>query len=267
MAASTLDQVIASLQNVYQPQLDSVAQQQAALPAQYQAQTAGVNAAKDDAFNGILSQARQRGTGVAFGGIPLGEQAQYTASTYAPALANLQTSQNNQSQSLTDAINKINEDKFNTANNLYQFGVNQDNQQQQLAEQQREFDAQQAAAAKAAASFNPSLGGGTTPTQTPGATLTGGKTKQDAAAAITSLIKMDPTTIFRSINAIYDSAVNHGNTYDQAKLELLKAYEPAYFDKSGKPNTNVSVKAPNVNGLTAGNGTGLLGLSSGGLTF
>lgn len=252
MAASTLDQVIASLQGVYQPQLDSIAQQQAALPAQYAAQTSGVNAAKDDAFNGILSQARQRGTGVAFGGIPLGEQAQYTASTYAPALANLQTSQNQQSQSLIDSINKINEDKFNTANNLYQFGVNQDNQTAQLAEQQREFDAQQAAAAKAAASFNPTTGSPTTSQgQNDVPNLTGGKSKNQAATAIAGLIKSDPNVIFKTIAAIYDSAVNHGNTYDQAKLELLKAYEPAYFDKTGKPASALGNSSPGlISGLS-----------------
>lgn len=151
MAAATLDQILTSLNGVYQPQIQSVQTQQAALPAQFQAQSAGVDAQKNDAFNSILSSARQRGTGVAFGGIPLQEQAQYTASTYAPALAKLQSDQLAQQQSLTDALNKINEDKMNTANGMYQFGVTQDLEQQKLAEQQREFDAQQAAA-KAASS-------------------------------------------------------------------------------------------------------------------
>lgn len=266
MAASTLDQVIASLQNVYQPQIDSINQQQAALPAQAAAQTAGVNAAKDDAFNGILSQARQRGTGVAFGGIPLGEQAQYTASTYAPALANLQTSQNQQGQSLVDALNKINEDKFNTANGIYQFGVNQDNQAQQLAEQQREFDASQAAAAKAAASansFSPSSGGGAAPTSgaNPAAALTGGKTKQDAQNAITALMNTgNGNTIANTVNAILKSA-SYGNTYDQAKIELLQHL--GVIDSKGKL---VTAKVnTNSGGLNLAGG-GLLG-SVGGLTF
>jgi hypothetical protein len=158
MAAATLDQILTSLNGVYQPQIQSVQQQQAALPAQFDAQTQGVEAQKNDAFNSILNGARARGTGVAFGGIPLQEQAQYTASTYAPALAKLQSDQLTQQQSLQDALNKINEDKMNTANGMYQFGVNQDLEQQKLAEQQREFDAQQAAAARASAASSAGLG-------------------------------------------------------------------------------------------------------------
>lgn len=237
MAAQTLDQVLASLNSVYQPQLDSVTQQQAALPAQFQAQQQGLDATKDQAFGSILDDARARGSGVAFGGIPAGEQAQYLGSTYLPAVANLKTSQNQAQQSLIDAINKINEDKFTTGNNLYQFGVNQDFQQQQLAEQAREAD--QTAAETAAANtstFNPSISlptpasdstsGGTTGSQSPdlnSKTLSGNKSTQDAYNAIQSLLATkNGGLINQTISAIQQSA-NYGNTYDQAKLQIISS--------------------------------------------
>lgn len=229
--AATLDQVLASLQSVYQPQLDSVSQQQAALPAQYDAQAQGLQAQQQNAFGSILDSARSRGTGVAFGGIPLQEQAQYTAGTYLPALANLQTAQTQQQQSLADQINSINEDKFNTGNNLYQFGVNQDYQQQQLAEQAREAD-QTAALQKQANSdtFGPTVTGDQSTPGTQGAAnpltvknLTGGKSQQDAYNQVQSLLSTkNAKTITDTIKAIQASA-NYGNTYDQAKLKTINS--------------------------------------------
>lgn len=247
MAAQTLDQIISSLQSVYQPQLDSVATQQAALPAQYDAQAQGLNAQKNDAFNQILSGAQQRGTGVAFGGIPLGEQAQYTASTYAPALANLATAQTQQQQSLADQINSINEDKFNSANNLYQFGVQQDATAAALAEQAREADQTNATARASAAASNSAI-----PTQTgstgnaPSANntskqdvnsknLTGGKSIQDAYNAVQALLNTkNPNVITQTFKAIQQSA-NYGNTYDQQKILAINSL-PAF--KSYLQNSN-----------------------------
>jgi hypothetical protein len=174
MAAATLDQVLTSLNGVYDPQIQSVQQQQAALPAQFQAQTAGVDAAKNDAFNSILNGARARGTGVAFGGIPLQEQAQYTASTYAPALAKLQSDQLTQQGTLQDAINKINEDKMTAAQGIYDNGVKNDLaqqaqnlEQQKLNETIREYNNPQKTAGSALGTDFSSLFGGAAAPSTP----------------------------------------------------------------------------------------------------
>lgn len=160
MASQTLEQVIASLGSVYQPQVDAVQAQQALLPQQLQNDEQALQGQQTQAFDSILQGARRRGTGVAFGGIPLGEQAQYNATTYMPAAANLRSTYATKGLGLQDAINKINENRFNQANGIYQFGVQQDFQEQQLAEQRRQFDLQQQAAARAAAasSYSPSLG-------------------------------------------------------------------------------------------------------------
>lgn len=225
---STLDQVIASLGSVYQPQIDAVYQQQAALPAQFQAQEQGLNAQKDAAFGDIVNGARSRGLG--FSGIPLADQAKYTATNYLPALANLKTAQTQQSSGLADTINKINENRFNQANNIWQY-------QTSLDENKRQFDAQQRASA--ANSFSPTYGGGggapTTDPQHPtqARNLSGSKSQQDAYNAIQALMQTRNTPLIaQTYNAIASSAA-HGNTYDQTKLQLLHQLYQSSLDKNG----------------------------------
>src|SRR2546430_1273139 len=122
-----------------------------------QAEEQGLQAKQTTAFGDILNGARRRGTGVAFGGIPLQEQARYTADNYLPALARLHQSGREQAMSLEDALNGINERKYNQGVSIYSQG-------QQMAEQRRQFDAQIAesrrqAAASAASGWSPSSGG------------------------------------------------------------------------------------------------------------
>src|ERR1044071_4637212 len=150
MQPRTLDQVISSLGSVYDPQIQAVQAQQAQLPQQLQNDEQSLQGQQTQAFDNILQGARRRGTGVAFGGIPLGEQAQYTSTSYLPALANLRSTYANKGLSLTDAINQINERRATQGQSIYEGERN-------FAEQQRQFNAQQAAAAKAS-NFSPSLG-------------------------------------------------------------------------------------------------------------
>lgn len=162
---ATLDQIIAEINGVYQPQVNAIEQRRAQIPGMIQAEQAGLDARKESAFEGIVNQARRRGTGVAFGGIPLADQAKYTATDYLPAQARLIQSGREQQMSLTDALNQIYERRNAFA---YQIKQNDD----QLAESRRQFDANlafqreqqaaqlRAAAAANAASFAPSIGGG-----------------------------------------------------------------------------------------------------------
>lgn len=144
--ARTLDQIIAELNPTYQPQIESIQRQQELIPGQIASQESALTAQKDKGYADILSGARRRGTGVAFGGIPLAEQAQYNATQYAPALANLRTAGTQQAMSLQDALNSINERKQTTAQSIYQ------------TEQDRDFQARENAANRAAttaSAFNP----------------------------------------------------------------------------------------------------------------
>lgn len=160
MQPRTLQQILTEMDGVYAPQVDSLRQRQAAIPGQIQAEEQGLGAKQETAFGDILNGARRRGTGVAFGGIPAAEQAKYTATEYLPALARLRQSGREQAMSLEDAILGINERKYTMGQNIY-------SQEQQMAEQRRQFDEQMKAqreqaarAAAAASSFAPSLGGG-----------------------------------------------------------------------------------------------------------
>lgn len=162
--ARTLDQIISELNTTYQPQIGAIESRKASIPGQLLAEEQGLDAKKDMAFDSILSGARSRGTGVAFGGIPLAEQARYTASEYAPAVARLKQTGREQVMSLEDALNQIYE-KRNTF--AYQIKQNEDG----LDESRRQFDQnmafqreqeaarlREAARANAASNFMPTLG-------------------------------------------------------------------------------------------------------------
>lgn len=135
----TLDQILAENASIYNPQIQSLQTQIQAIPTQLAAQESGLAAKQQEAFGDILSGARRRGTGIAFGGIPLAEQSKYTASTYMPALAQLKQAGIQQQTSLQDAINTIRERQQAAALGQQQY------------EQQR-YDAYQNSLRQAAAS-------------------------------------------------------------------------------------------------------------------
>jgi hypothetical protein len=212
----TLQDVISSLQSVYQPQIDLVRQQQTALPQQAQAQSDALGAKKDQAFGDILNGARRRGLG--FSGIPLGDQAKYLSTDYAPALANLQTASTNQATSLEQAILGIQQQQNTQGQSIYQA-------EQDRAEQARQFDAQQRAAAAQSAAFgnlfNPQA---PQQPQTPQAPdVYAGINRDNAIKSVHDLLNTGNAALVHStINAITQSAAK-GNLYDKYKLELLKA--------------------------------------------
>jgi hypothetical protein len=131
--ARTLEQIIAEINPNFQAQTKSLQDQQALIPGQIQTQETALGARKDSAFGDILSGARRRGTGVAFGGIPLAEQSKYLATDYMPALANLRSQGQQQAMSLQDAILGINERRDTLGQQIYQ------------TEQDRAFQASEAA--------------------------------------------------------------------------------------------------------------------------
>lgn len=142
MQPRSLQQVLSELDSVYTPQIDSLRQRQAAIPGQIQAEEQGLQAKQESAFGDILNGARRRGMG--FSGIPLGEQAKYSATEYMPALARMRQGAREQAMSLEDAILGINERRNTQGQGIYQF-------EQQAAEQKRQFDAQLAESRRAAA--------------------------------------------------------------------------------------------------------------------
>lgn len=219
--ARSLDQIIGEIRGIYDPQIESVRQRQAAIPGQIQAEEQGLQAKQQRAFGDILSGARRRGLG--FSGIPLGEQAQYTATEYLPALARLRQSGQEQARSLEDAILGINERMQNQALALRQYEQQRyDTWLQQQAEMAFQREQAEKAARAAAALASPSFGGAGAPAQKadPYASVD----KNRATDAVLGFLKSNNlNTIRNSINAITASA-NRGNVYDQFKLQLINYY-------------------------------------------
>ncbi len=168
MQPRSLAQILSELDSTYNPQVDSLRQRQAAIPGAVASDEQGLQAKQETAFGDIVNGARRRGMG--FSGIPLAEQAKYTATDYLPAVAKLRQSGREQAMSLEDAILGVHERKNTQGQGIYQY-------EQSLAEQKRQFDetkrmqeASQAAAQRAAAAqASPTFGG------MPGGPMGGGK--------------------------------------------------------------------------------------------
>lgn len=163
--ARSFDQILAEVTSKSDPQRNIVLNQISQLPGQQKAEESGLEAKKDQAFGDILGGARRRGLG--FSGIPLAEQAQYTASDYAPALANLKSSFNSRKSSLESALADIGKQDYGTAQDIFardrafEEQVRQFNEEQALRKQQ--LEAERAASASSGLPGSLFGGGGDTP--------------------------------------------------------------------------------------------------------
>lgn len=142
--AQAIDDILKELDAGYNPQRQAINDQIAQLQPQADQQIQGLKAQQSNAFNDITNGARDRGMG--FSGIPIDEQAKYTAGTFLPAVANVQQSVNTTKNSLLDSLNNVNLDQRKTA-----YGI-QNNQQtlEQQAAQAAQARADALAAQKAA---------------------------------------------------------------------------------------------------------------------
>lgn len=111
--SQSIEDIIKELDAGYNPSRQLLQQKIDSLPGQADAQITGLNAQKDAAFNDILGGARDRGMG--FAGIPLAEQAKYTATDFLPAVAKVRQSQNDSQTSLLGALNDLNIDQRKSA--------------------------------------------------------------------------------------------------------------------------------------------------------
>lgn len=236
--ARSLDAIVQELDAGYNPSRQAINDKVAGLPAQYAAEEAGLKAQEKDYFtNTIVGGARERG--VAFGGIPEGERAQYGASTFLPALARLKTSQTEQQGSLMESLNSLNREQRGQAQGIYQGELDRD-------EQIRQFNAAQAASERQAAALRKAMA---TPTLTPPQAGTSpDANKQKAMLDVQGMLARRGTpSYYQELMAINKSA-GYGNAYDKAKLELLSAMQPGLFINGG-------LNTARIQGLIAGNGS------------
>lgn len=125
------------LDPVYKGSRQVINQRQKALPGQFQSELSGLEAQQQEAFSGIMNAARSRGLG--FSGIPVGEQAQYNASQFMPAVARLKGQQHETSLSLQDALNTLGREQRTQAQSIFDTMKQRELQRQQLEEQRRQF--------------------------------------------------------------------------------------------------------------------------------
>lgn len=226
--AQQIDDILKELDAGYNPQRQAINNQIAQLQPQADAQIQGLKTQQQNAFTDITNGARDRGMG--FSGIPIDEQAKYTGGTFLPAVANVQSSLNNSKNSLTDALNNVNLDQRKSA---YGIRDGQLTREEAARQADAQLAAQKAAAAAQTSAYSNLLGGSqqvTTPQpQTPKAPvptdkiLSGGKSLNDATTALQSLLSSKNSGVIRStITAIQQSA-QRGNTYDQAKLQIINS--------------------------------------------
>lgn len=146
-AVQSLDQILASLDPAYAPQRTLYQQQQALIPGQTAQARAGLDVAKGNAFRDVNNNANSKG--LAFSGIPVGEQTRYVGEKYLPAVANLENDAQKQTFTLSQALAQLESDKRLKATDT------QNDQQKTLdayleSERDRQFKAQQAALDRAA---------------------------------------------------------------------------------------------------------------------
>jgi hypothetical protein len=230
--AQDLTQIISELDAAYNPSRQTINDRINGLQGAQDADLAGLEVQKNNAFDDILSNARQRGVGA--GGIPMQDQAKYVGGSFLPAVAKVKQSYSEGRNSLVDALNNMNIDQRKTAMSIRETQQNRDFEAEQARLQREAQD--RAAAASGAALGGLMSGGGGTPAgggQLPRAnTLAGGRTPQQADSDVRQLINSNNAgRLVSEIGAIQKSA-QYGNTYDQAKLQLLQKYMPGWFTKA-----------------------------------
>lgn len=251
MAVRTLDQIISELGSVYQPQIDSVQKQRALIPEQVQNDENQLQARQTQSFEDILGGARRRGLG--FSGIPISEQAKYTATEFLPALAKARTQGRQQQLSLEDSLNQIYERRNQSANQLRQMDVDNDYRERDFAFQQQKYQDQlraveeerrQSAAKAARESYINSLS-----SQAQGGQNKPPSIQDQAFVSVQNFMAKGKNAASSDYIATLASA-NRGNQMDKLKIQ--------FYERAGLKPLNV----PN-----AGRIPGLAGLTNGGLRF
>jgi len=147
--AQTLDQVLAELSKVYDPQANAINQQIGELPSYYQGQRQGLETAKTNAFTNINNDAARRGIG--YGGMPIHEQTKYLGERFLPGMQDLATDERQQRFKLTGALNDLNMRRQDQAYGIRQKQVDTETAAQLEREKMRAAER----ASRVSAAFNP----------------------------------------------------------------------------------------------------------------
>lgn len=209
----------------YQPKKDLYNQQLSQTDPQQQAEVQGLQQQQQDSFSQIRDQAQRRG--LFFSGIPLAEQAKYTASQFLPAVANLQGKYRQQRFGLENALTDLGSQQYSDA-----MGI----QQKQI---DREFQVEQgrlAREASAAGSGQFNFGGNGDNEVTPTATTSVQGAHTPEQEALWTRMTMKPTgglytddQLKSDFQQTYISA-QYGNAQDKQKLQMYYSMRPDIFN-------------------------------------
>lgn len=163
----TLAEAMRDLDPAYASSRDMIAKRQQALPAKYDAQRAGIYAARGEGFNTINNQAT--GRGASFSGIPQDEQARYLSTKFLPGLQQADFQQNEEDLNLQGQLAGIDKeqrlgaqgrvDKQQSDLNAWNQMIAQQEFQAREAEKQRQFQERQAAAERSFRASQSALAG------------------------------------------------------------------------------------------------------------
>ena len=239
--ARSLDAILAEIEPGYAGSRNTINTQISALPAQYEADLSGLNAQLDEANQNILTGARSRGLG--FSGIPVGEQAKYAATQFAPAVARLKSDQITRRTTLDEALNSLNRDKQNTAQGIYQKELDRDEAARQFNEQLAAQKEAEARAARAAAGTGYSFGGGDLGAAAPAATPrnrpgTPGDEQWAYNNVMTRISKARSNQELLNDYIATARSARNGNIGDLYKLQIYRAKRPDLFKAKYQWETN-----------------------------
>lgn len=220
-----LGQIQKQLSVANRPIIRNLKGQIGATKAEQQAFTKGLEAQQGRAFGQITQGASNRG--LLFSGIPLGEQAEYTATEFLPALARGKAGFAEQRGNIRNQLLGLNKDTLAQAMAIREQQLSRFEQARQFQEQLEE-SRRQAAAARAAASSG-GFGGfdvGDTPADdnpADGASAGGGGVAQQAQANLNAILARgrDYNSLRSDMLATLNSA-KRGNKVDQAKYQMYK---------------------------------------------
>ena len=167
--ARSLEQIIAESDPGYAGSRKTIQTQIGGLAGETSSQLEGLKAQATASHDEILSGARRRGMGVAFGGIPVAEQVKYDSTVFKPAMTSLYANQNARKTSLEEALNQLGREQRQNAMSIRESELGRDEQirqfneqmawnREQLARQEQEAARQRAAAQAAAAASSAGIG-------------------------------------------------------------------------------------------------------------
>jgi hypothetical protein len=241
--AQDLNAIISELDAAYNPSRQTINDRINGLQGAESADIAGLEGQKVQAFDDITNGARSKGMG--FSGIPIQEQAKYTASSFLPAVAKVKQSYNDGRNSLVDALNNMNIDQRKTAMSIRETQQNRDFESQQAALTRQAQERASSAANASSGALNSLFSGGgaaALQTQQKAAADPNGAVKQKAASEVVNVLKNNNVGQLTRYWAAISQSAKNGNPTDALKVQAIQAMAPGLF-KGGTLNTNYLANA------------------------